>query len=258
MKINTAGKNNRVYGGLLGHYKGDKCIIYTAFEFVNLSADDNQMTNFDISYIEDRRKLTEQLYPNYEIVGFFSTNTTLVPEKNDEEVIKLMEYFGVITPVYLMLGTDLANVEELPVATYKIEKTSKSFTKVEHVLEGNESERVCLETVTRSGDVINNESAIVQNMETIKNAIGVLKSNLKTIKNSLNNPAFLNDPHYISLLNEISYNYPDANNSDHLKFIKEKEEETLILNNLCASSINVSLQGRIDSLKFIDEKKYNR
>lgn len=258
MKINTAGKVNRVYGGLLGHYKGDKCIVYTAFEFVNLSTDDKQMANFDITYIEERRKLTEQLYPNYEIVGFFSTNLTLVPEKNDEEVIKLMEYFGVVTPVYLVLGTDLEKVEELPVATYKVDKTSKSFSKVEHILEGNESERVCLETVTRSGDIKNNESALVQNMETIKNAIGVLKSHLKTIKNSLDIPAFLNDPHYMSLLSEILYNYPDANNSDHLKFIKEKEEENLILNNLCASSINVSLQGRIDSLKFIDDKKHNR
>jgi hypothetical protein len=257
MKVNTDNKVNRVYGGLLGQYKGNKCIIHTAFEFMNQSSDD-QMTNFDLSYIEERRKLIEQLYPNLEIVGFFSTNTTPISVDIDKEAIKVMEYLGVVTPIQIVLGTDLTNVDELPIASFKIDKNTKNITKIEHLLESNESERVCLETVTKSGDLQNNETALIQNMQTIKNAIGVLKSNMNLIKNSINDPKFQNDPHYLLLLNEIIYNYPDASNSDHLNFLRSREEETLILNNLCASSINISLQGKIDSYRILDEKKYNR
>lgn len=214
-------------------------------------------SNFDLSYIEERRKLIEQLYPNYEIVGFFSTNSKSQPEDSDKELMKIMEFLSIYTPIQLVLGTDLTNMDELPISAYKIDKITKNAIKIEHILEGNESERVCLETVSKSGDIQKNESALIQNLDTMKNAIGVLKSNLNIIKNSINDTKFLNDPHYLTLLNEIIYNYPDSGNTDHIEFLKRKEEETLILNNLCASSINLSLQGRIDSNRIIHEKRYN-
>jgi hypothetical protein len=254
MRVNTSSSSHRVFGGLLGQYKGDKCEIFSAFEFVNQSADESKI-DLDLNYIDERRKLTEQLFPNYEIVGFFVTNNNSIPNEGDKEVLKAMDFFGVVTPLCLVMGTDLSTAEELPIAVYQIEKHSKNFIRIEHVLEGYESERICLETVTKASDFQNNESPMIQNMITIKNALDVLKGNLKLIKGAIKDEKFTHDLHFMSMLDELVKNYPNVCNPDHIKMLHEKEEEILILNNLCADSIDLSLLGRIDTFNLYEDRK---
>jgi hypothetical protein len=255
MLVNSNNKIHKVFGGLLGQNLSNKCEIYSAFEFYNQSEDDTKI-NLDFSYIEERRKLTEQLYPNYEILGFFTTNNdTSADPSAINELLKAMDYFGVVAPICLVLGTDLTNVDELPLCVYRIDRVNDKFIKLDHIIEGYESERICLDTVTKSTDFQNNESAMIQNMLTLNNAIGVLKNNLKLIKNSISEKKFVEDPNFISMLDELVKNYPNVCNPDLIQMLHNKEEEIFILNNICADSVDLSLQGRIECLNCMNERR---
>lgn len=256
MKVVSKGKINRVYGGLLGLQTGKKIELYYAFEFYNQCEDDSAI-NLDIAYIDERKKMTEQLFPNYELLGFFTSNNGICPNDKDKEVIKAMDYFGVVSPICLVLSTQVEDAEELPIAAYEINKHDKKFLKLSHEIEGFESERICLDTVTKSTDIQNNESAMIQNMETLRNALGMLKGNMKIIRNALNDKEFQQDPVFISQIDDLVKNYPDVLNPDLLNLLHDKEEEILILNNICSSCINLSFQGRAESVSTNDDYRKN-
>jgi hypothetical protein len=178
------------------------------------------------------------------------TNSSTSPDENSvNEVLKAMDFFGVVAPFCLVLSTDLSSAEELPVSVYQIEKNLNKFLfyKLSHIIEGFESERICLDTVTKSTDFQNNESAVIQNMQTFKSALDVLKSHLKLIKDACEEEKFKKDPHFIALLDELVKNYPNVNSVEMMSMLSDREEELMILNNICADSINISLQGRVDS-----------
>ncbi len=241
MSITTDGKVKSVFGGLLGQNRGNIIEINSAFEFFNSSID---AVNLDLTYIDERKKLTEQLYPNLELLGYFVTNECTDCFIN-AELTKAMDYFGVVSPICLVLSTNLEGVEVLPIAVYEVDKTSA--TRIDHIVEGGDSERICLDTITTSTDFQNNESAMIQNMMTVNNASDVLKANLITIKEALKQEAFKNDAVFNSLLDVMVRNYPDAESVELKNMLSQKEEELMMLNNICAGSIVVSHQGRVDA-----------
>ena len=168
----------------MGLKTGTKVEIFSAFEFSNQSPEPDKI-DLDIQYIDTRRDLATQLFPKLDIIGFFSTNDSITPNEKDREILKAMTYFGVITPVYLVLSTNVEKASELPIGVYDIDKTKKTFNKVNHVIEGWESERICLETVTKTAEIGNDQSGLIQNLQTTKNALNVLKENLDLIKNNM-------------------------------------------------------------------------
>ena len=109
MKVTSNDKINRVYGALMGQKIGTKVEIFSAFEFFNQSQDPEKI-NLDINYVDTRRDLANQLFPKLDIVGFFSTNKTTNPNEKDKEIIKAMQYFGVINPIYLYLLLNLIKI----------------------------------------------------------------------------------------------------------------------------------------------------
>ena len=61
-----------------------------------------------------------------------------------------MDYFGVINPIYVILCTkDVEKNKELPINTFLYDKSLNKFNEVKQAIEGLESERICLETVTK-------------------------------------------------------------------------------------------------------------
>jgi len=258
--VTSNGNINRVFGGLLGQYSGNKCEVFSSFEFYNQSGDDSKI-NLDLNYIEERKKLTDQLYPNYELVGFFMTISREIENKNNnslsnlEELLKAMDYFGVVSPLLLTLCTDLSTSEELPVSVYSLDRIQNRQIKLDHIIEGYESERITLDTVTKSTDFQNNESAMIQNMITMSNALEVLQSNLKLIRNSINQEKFKNDPQFNLLLDELIRNYPNVSNPELVELINSKELEIMMLNNICADSINVGLSSRVGNFGEVNVEK---
>jgi COP9 signalosome complex subunit 6 len=249
MKITSNNKINRVYGALMGQKVGSKVEIFSAFEFVNNSTDNNKI-DLDIQYIDTRKENASQLFPKLDIVGFFSTNSKDVPNENDKEILKTMNYFGVINPVYLVLSSEIEKANELPISAYLFEKDDKKFVKINHNIEGWESERICLETITKNADVEGDNNMLNKNLTTTKNALNVLKENLILIKNNIKK--FENDKKFKELLDDLINNYPSIENSDYQEYVNEKEKEIFILNNLCAGLIEESYLSRTNNILMSD------
>ena len=249
MKVTSNDKINRVYGALMGQKIGTKVEIFSAFEFFNQSQDPEKI-NLDINYVDTRRDLANQLFPKLDIVGFFSTNKTTNPNEKDKEIIKAMQYFGVINPIYLVLSTEIEKANELPISAFEFDKNTKKFNEVNHIIEGWESERICLETVTKATDLQSNQNGLIQNLQTTKNALNVLKENLQLIQNNIDK--FNNDIKFKEMLEDLINNYPSVNNSDYQEIITQKEKEIGILNNICSGMIENSYLGRSLSIKYID------
>ena len=245
MKVTSNGKVKRVFGALMGQKVGTKVEIFSAFECVNQSKDSGKI-DLDIQYIDTRRDLATQLFPKLNIIGFFSTNDTPKPDERDSEILKAMTYFGVITPVYLVLSTNVEKAKELPIAVFECEKNNKSFKKVNHVVEGWESERICLETVTKTAEIGNDQSGLIQNLQTTKNALNVLKENLSLIKSNLKK--FEKNAQFREMLEDLMINYPCVGESDYEELITQKQKETFILNNICAGTIENSYLGRTNGI----------
>jgi len=241
MKITTNNKNIRVYGALMGQKVGTKVEIFSAFEFVNNSKDNNKI-DLDLQYIDTRKENASQLFPKLDIIGFFSTNSKNVPEENDKEILKIMNYFGVINPIYSVLSVEIEKANELPISAYLFDKDSKKYIKLNHVIEGWESERICLETVTKNAEIEGESNMLNKNLITTKNALNVLKENLLLIKNNIKK--FEKDNKFKELLEDLINNYPSIENSDYQDFMDEKKKEIFILNNLCAGLIEESYLSR--------------
>jgi hypothetical protein len=153
-----------------------------------------------------------------------------------------MNYFGVINPVYLVLSTNnIEKEKELPVGTFWYDKSIEKFTEVRHIIEGWESERICLETVTKNTDVENEENGLVKNIQTTQNALGVLKENLLLIKKNMQK--FKDDPKFRQLVEDLIINYPSIEKSDYQTLMKNKQKEILLLNNICMSTLQSSYMG---------------
>jgi COP9 signalosome complex subunit 6 len=241
MRVTSQGKVSRVYGALMGQKIGTKVEIFSAFEFVNNSSDENKI-DLDLNYIDTRRDSATQLFPKFDIVGFFSTNKTSQPNENDKQILKAMNYFGVINPVYLVLSTtDINKQKELPVGTFFFEKNIEKFIEVRHIIEGWESERICLETVTKNTDVANEENGLVKNIQTTQNAMGVLKEHLNLIKKNISK--FKDDPKFKQLIEDLIINYPSIEKSEYQTLMSNKQKEILLLNNLCMSTLQGSYMG---------------
>ena len=246
MLVTSKGKTSRVYGALMGQKVGTKVEIFSAFEFVNNSKDSSKI-DLDIKYIDTRRDLATQLFPKFDIVGFFSTNDTNQPNEVDKQMLKTMDYFGVINPIYIILCTkDIDKKKELPVNTFWYDKSVNKFSEVRHIIEGWESERICLETVTKVSDVENEENGLVKNIQTTQNALGVLKENLLLIKNNLDK--FKNNKEFMKLVEDLIINYPEIEKSDYQSLMKNKQKEILMLNNICLSTMQSSYIGISDKI----------
>ena len=246
MLVTSKGSTSRVYGALMGQKIGTKVEIFSAFEFVNNSKDSSKI-DLDIKYIDTRRDLATQLFPKFDIVGFFSTNDTINPNENDKQILNAMDYFGVINPIYVILGTkNIEKQKELPVNTFLFDKSMNKFIEIRHVIEGWESERICLETVTKVSDVENEENGLVKNIQTTQNALGVLKENLILIKKNLEK--FKNNKQFMKLVEDLIINYPEIEKSDYQLLMKNKQKEILMLNNICLSTMQSSYIGISDKI----------
>ena len=253
MSVISKDKNVRVFGGLLGQVTDKRADILYSFEFLNKSTNPSKI-EIDLKYLDDRRRLVEQQFKNYELLGFYTISSDTNPRKEDKAVFEALKSIGVFSPFYLVMSYNLEGQSILPVNVYELNKVNGDFLKIKHEFEGLDSERICLDTVTNFTDFQHSESAIIQNMNTTKNAVHMLKENLSLIKNSFENKKFENDPVYLSLLDEIVRNFPDVRNKDSFDMINYSLGEIGMLNNISSSTTSLNYQGRLEGK---DRKEYD-
>lgn len=241
MRVNSKGAVSRVYGALMGQKVGNKVEVFSAFEFVNNSKNESKV-DLDLKYIDTRRDLATQLFPKFDIVGFFSTKKVSETNESDKIFLNSLSSFSVSNPIYVILSTsDIEKAKELPLNSYLFDKKLNSFTPVQQIIEGWESERICLETVTKGTDTQDNENPLMKNLQTTKTALNVLKDNLSLISNNLEK--FKNDQKFMELLEDLIDNVPSIEHSDYQTLMKNKQKEIMLLNNICANTIGNSYFG---------------
>lgn len=245
MKMNFS--SNRVFGGLIGELSGNKIELFSSFEFLDktYASTDKSFVDLDLPFLKERRRITEQLYPNYDFVGFFSVGCAETPDDQDKFVANQLIKFGVVNPIFLCLSSNLMDKETLPMKLFTYNKEEDKFVQIIHDIVGFDSERICIDTVTKSGGAQNNDSQINQNMDTVKSALSMLKSNLQNILKALDDPKYKNDPKFAQLVNDILVNHPNSSDPDLKQLIENSLEETLVLNNITCCSVGINYSSKI-------------
>ena len=240
MKMNFGSR--RVFGGLIGEILGKKVELHSNFEFLDkgYSNSDNSFVDLDLEFLEERKRILEQLYATYDFLGFFSITKTDVPDKQDAEVAKRLIDYGIINPICLVLSNELLDKEELPMKVYIYNKELCTFTLIKHEIVGLDSERICLDTVTKSGGVQNNDTQLIQNMDTLKSALSMLKSNLISALSKSEKIENRSNLHFVEMLNDILSNHPNSSDPGLKDLIDNSMEDMLIINNIISSSIGVN------------------
>jgi hypothetical protein len=246
-RMNMNFQSQRVFGGLIGEYSGNKVELFSSFEFLDKSycSSKDCFVDLDLLFLKERRRITEQLYPNYDFVGFFSVGDNELPDAQDKEVVTHLLKFGVVNPLLLTLSSNLLDKEVLPIKVFSYDKQQDKFIQVIHDIVGYDSERICIDTVTKSGGAQNNDSQISQNMETLRSALSMLKSNLKTILKEIDKDENKKDPNFALLVNDILANHPNSSDPDLKKLIENSMEEMLILNNITCCSVGINYASKI-------------
>lgn len=245
MRVNY--KTKRVFGGLVGEQHGEKIELFSIFEFLNKSKSDSDV-DLDPEFLDKRRKISEQLYPNYDFIGFFSTNEVSdLPDSLDKKVFNSLEKQGVMSPITLVMCSDLMNKSDLPLKAYFYDKTTDKFIPLSIEIKTYESERICLDTIVKTGSAQLNESSLVQNVDTLKSALTILKENLKKVLELAKNPKFRNNEKFIGLIDNLMKNYPKScGNTDLNNFLKSSIDDILIIANVSSSSIGTNFLKNIN------------
>jgi len=86
-----------------------------------------------------------------------------------------------------------------------------------------------------------NHSQLVQNENTIKSALTMLKMNLKGVLALVKDKSNHTNPRFIELIDDLMKNYPKSGSSkDNIEFIQNNLKEILILSNVASTSIGMN------------------
>lgn len=248
-RMKTNFNSKRVYGGIIGEISGKKIEISSSFELLDktYSVDDTDQTKIDLDFdfFNERKRITDQLYPSYDLLGIFSVSKSEIPDQNDIILAKYFIEYGVINPIIVKLSNELLDKDELPLKIYFFSKESNSFINLNFEINGYDSERICLDTVTKAGGVQNNDTQIVQNSETMRCALSMLKSNLLTVLSKIDNEDNQKKFKFIEKLNDVLVNFPNSNDRNINDFLNKSMKDMLILNNIISSSIGISFSSKV-------------
>jgi len=259
MSIITNKKTKQVFGALLGLRNEEKIEAFYCFEFLYV-AEENDTKKFDLEFIENRKKLTDHLFKskNYEMIGFYYT--TGDPSKLNKADLFLNEFqtviekYGIIEPVYLIMGTDLDNKDELPLDFY-ISKNS-NFEKISHKIEGDDAERITLDTVMKFSEKADKESVNKQILNGFKNALDVLRFNLNNILEVAERDQYKKDPKFQTLLADVVANFPSSNSYRMNQIMEDKNYENSIMNGLGSCTLNEVYVKNYELMNYLTSQKF--
>jgi|UniRef100_A0A7S4G725 COP9 signalosome complex subunit 6 len=183
-RVNHDNKPQRVIGALVGVQTGRKVEIHTSFELVYDNLDGAIV--IDTKYLIQKRDQFSQVFPTYEILGWYTSGTAL-SERDQLPHKAIMEYNE--SPLLLLVNCEpTAETRDLPVYVYETvlqiidEMPVTSFAKIPYRIESEESERISVDHITHlesstAGDV----SSLVKQLGGLKDAVYMLQQRVKLI-----------------------------------------------------------------------------
>jgi len=175
-KVKT-GKNQRIYGLLLGQQSGRKVEIYNTFEI--LVSHDGVI---DSEFLKKRFVQFQRVFSHDEILGWYSTGKL---ENFDIGIHQQIEQYNE-SPLLLILDPDTKpGNQNLPIVlwetTVKVvdDKPKIGFTRVPYTIETTEAERIAVDHVANVST--GGRSLLTSHLTTLQSAIKMLNSRVKII-----------------------------------------------------------------------------
>jgi len=174
-KVRT-GKNQRVYGVILGQQSGRKVEISNTYEiFVNEKA------QIDSEFLVKRLGQFKRVYSHDEILGWYATGKI---ESFDIAIHQQIETYNE-SPLLLILDSETKpGNQTLPIVlwetTVKVveDKPRVVFTRVPYTIETTEAERIAVDHVA---NVSSGRSLLTSHLSTLQSAIKMLNLRVKII-----------------------------------------------------------------------------
>jgi COP9 signalosome complex subunit 6 len=174
----------RVIGALYGTQEGRRVEIRTSFEFI-YTQEDNGTITLDKEYIQQKIEQYAQVFKNYEVLGWYSTGDTILPE--DAYIHQQVMAFN-DSPLFLLCGVNLKNAKDIPLYIYESKVTiSKdnesliSWAEISYKIETEESERISVDFVNRMEKASSEVSALVPHFTTLCNAVEMLNNRIQIL-----------------------------------------------------------------------------
>jgi len=181
-RVQTKNHTTRVFGALLGVQSGRRVEIYNSFELAKTANG-----GIDIQYCEKKQEQIKLVFPNYDVLGWYSTGGEVQP--GDLEINKQILQFNE-SPLYLLLDPIIPqhHRKELPINIYESElrivkdEPTYVFSKAPYKIETGEAERIAVDHIAHvsptGGD---GGSMLVAHLSGMQSAIKMLHLRIKSI-----------------------------------------------------------------------------
>ena len=189
-KVKGGDKGRRVYGVLFGVQDGMVADVCESYEMVYTIDKATGKVDFDEKFLEGKTDQISQIFPNFEILGWYSTGPVAQPEDllTHKAITAVNE-----NPLYLLLnpGELSGDGETLPVSMFETQMKEKEgdinaiFVNVDYKINAGESERVAVDHVAQVTPQGVNQSAKVPHLTSLRSAIDTLVSRVDTLRNFL-------------------------------------------------------------------------
>ena len=145
------GERAKVYGALLGTQKGRHVEVSNCFEIKTVVKEDKEAC-LDNDYLTEKDTMFKQVYPNLDVIGWYSNGLTADTEASESEFHRQLTEWNVCL-LFLKLVT--ANINnQLPITIYEVAidpnvPTGVTFSEVSYSLATEEAERIGVDHVAR-------------------------------------------------------------------------------------------------------------
>jgi len=262
-KVNN-GKPTRILGALFGKQKGRTVDICKSFELLYNEKEESGNVILEIidKYIKQQFELYKQLFPDYEILGWYSCSNTLDPIISDEHLFKTFQKYNE-KPLYLTVNIESkTEIGNLPAKLWEgIMKINNNIAKfefqpVDFKIGSLEDERIVLSEVTKSKDTSEESSQFCINMDLSLSSLKMLISQLELIQKMIQtDPSLLKDDEFVNRLNKITSRIPIEGVKTYKEDLVKDYGDYVMLNAI--SEMSVSLE-KMQALKGALKSKRSR
>ncbi len=209
------GKTRKIVGCLFGKQTGRNLEIFNSFE-LDYKPSDTKPGAIEIAehFIKKQSEMLKQLFPEFEVIGWYSTSAKGEPEEADVEIHKVIQKYNE-NPLYMIMNGNAPPGREVPLNLYEgnmqIAGTQPVFTfqKVTYQIASLPAERVAVESVAKSHEAAAGSSKFILAMIQPLNAIKMLKVQLSKLVEMINaEPKLKTDQDFLRKLNNIMSRVP--------------------------------------------------
>ena len=145
------GDQPKVYGALLGTQKGRNVEVSNCFEIKTVVKPD-KVESLDNEYLTEKDTMFKQVYPNLDVIGWYSNGLTADTEASESEFHRQLTEWNVCLLFLKLVTANLNN--QLPITIYEVSidpnvPTGVTFSEVSYTLATEEAERIGVDHVAR-------------------------------------------------------------------------------------------------------------